>query len=410
MSQTDRKHIQNIIDASIEGTLAIFVGAGVSKTSETTSVRLPTWFELIESLKHDLNTTNETDFLKIAQLYFLEFGETVYFKKLKGFFPEYIKPSLVHQHIFENNPSVIITTNWDNILERTIEESAYLYDVIAEDADLVKSSNPRRVIKMHGDFRHHNIVFKEDDYLNYQFNFPLIENYVKSVLSSHTVVFVGYSYSDFNLKQITKWIQHHSDAKPPMYLIGFEHNPTQIRYLENHGIATIVLDDLTDGALDRKRNLIDFLIRVKSQDAAKVIESDTDTINFLLTKLIALKELDAVLLSQVKAALINCDYIFTTEPGILLELYSNRATIDYNAGVRKIYANFKRILHEIDSKTRNPCEELKVIFRILLKANIVGIVYSEDDLQNRERQYIPLIEFGSPPEVNSDFLNFSYGN
>jgi len=60
---------------------------------------------------------------------------------------------------------------------------------------------------MHGDFNNHNIVFKEDDYLDYQYNFPLIENYIKSILSTHTVLFSGCSYNDINYKQIMKWLQ-----------------------------------------------------------------------------------------------------------------------------------------------------------------------------------------------------------
>ena len=234
--KTEKKYIQTIISANNDNSLAIFVGAGISKSAETSSVKLPSWNDLIEDLKAELEIENENDYLKIAQLYYLAFGEFTYYKKLKEYFPDHISPSIIHKLIFDINPHVIITTNWDILLEKTIQENAYIYDVVCSDNDLVKSSLQNKLIKMHGDFKNHNIVFKEDDYLKYHLLFPLVENYVKSILSTHTVVFIGYSYNDTNLKQIVKWIQNYSNVKPPMYLVTYQRNDNQIKYLENHRI------------------------------------------------------------------------------------------------------------------------------------------------------------------------------
>ncbi len=180
---------------------------------------------------------------------------TLILKKLKDFFPDNIRPSSIHKQIFELNPKVIITTNWDTILEKAIEENAYIYDVIRCDEDLVKSTLQKKLIKMHGDFKNHNIVFKEDDYLNYQFNFPLIENYIKSILSTHTILFLllGYSYNDINFKHIIKWLQNYSEVQPPRYLTVFKENPTQNKYLENHGISIFLLDEPQKRAQSTKR-------------------------------------------------------------------------------------------------------------------------------------------------------------
>lgn len=57
-------------------------------------------------------------------------------------------------------------------------------------------------------------VFKEDDYLQYSQNFPLVENYIKGIFSTCTIVFLGYSYSDYDLKQIVSWISNISKATP----------------------------------------------------------------------------------------------------------------------------------------------------------------------------------------------------
>lgn len=184
----NNKHIDTILNAVDEDSLAIFVGAGVSKASENELIKLPSWEDLINELKMELNIDYEIDYLKVAQLYFLEFGEYLYYKKVKSFFPTDIPPSIIHKIIFEINPHVVITTNWDCILESVIRDNAYIYGLVASDKDLMKSSLSKKLIKMHGDFANHNIVFKEDDYINYEYNFPLISNYLKSILSTHSFV------------------------------------------------------------------------------------------------------------------------------------------------------------------------------------------------------------------------------
>lgn len=81
------------------------------------------------------------------------------------------------------------------------------YDVVAKDTDLPYTPNNKMIIKMHGDFKNRNIVFKEDDYLSYSNNFKLIENYIKSLFSTNVVLFVGYSLGDTNVQLIFQWIK-----------------------------------------------------------------------------------------------------------------------------------------------------------------------------------------------------------
>lgn len=75
------KHIASILRAKDEESLAIFVGAGVSKSSETKTIKMPSWGDLIDALISDLNIKDESDYLKIAQLYYLTFGEHLYYKR-----------------------------------------------------------------------------------------------------------------------------------------------------------------------------------------------------------------------------------------------------------------------------------------------------------------------------------------
>ncbi len=414
----NRKYIETIITANNDNSLAIFVGAGVSKSSETKTFKLPTWQDLIDSLKDDLNAPDETDFLRIAQLYHLAFGEHTYYKKLKKYFPDNITPSIIHKQIFEINPHVVITTNWDSILEKAIEENAYIYDLVCSDTDLVKSTLQNKLIKMHGDFKHHNLVFKEDDYINYQLHFPLIENYIKSIISTHTVLFLGYSYSDLDLKQIVKWVQHHAlNVRPPMYLVAIKRDPTQIKYLENHGITTIVIEDkdIDDdidhdpGFSDYSKKIHTFLTNIRHHNKKDILNNNTQLTKFVLSTIEPLNQLNGILIEQVQRALSNCGFVFDNDSKPILEFYGERLTYDLDKTTRTIHARFIEILKSIDTGER-PSPDVLKIFEILSKARIKGIILSSNDIKTEVKEYIPFAQYnisGAQSEENS-LYDFGY--
>ena len=368
------KHIKSIIEANNDNRLAIFVGAGVSKSSDTLSNRMPLWSDIINELKNDLEETREQDYLKLAQLYYLEFGEYLYYDKLKKLFNINLEPSNIHKLIFEIRPQYVITTNWDKLLDTTVNDNAFIYDIIASDKDLVKSTTQKKLIKMHGDFEHHNIVFKEDDYLNYTHDFPLIENFIKSILSTHTILFIGYSYSDYNLKQMTKWIQSFSKVKPPAYLLDLNNNKSEIKYLENHGITSLILDDSTK---DKNTRVKDFLTRIKTQDQKLNNITDADIVNYFYDKLLPFDNLKVLLPEQIQK-IFKKVYLNFQEKFIILDFRnSNDSEIYY-----KTFQNFLSVLdkNEVDSKFLEEYEyKLDKIFEVLSKAGIGGIMLNDKE-------------------------------
>lgn len=409
----NNKHFYNIVKANNDNRLAIFIGAGISKSSESTTLSLPSWTQLIDELKIDLGLQDENDFLKIAQLYFLQFGEYVYYEKLKGYFPDNIEPSIIHKLLFELNPQYIITTNWDTILEKTIEDNAYIYDTISSDKDLVKSTLQKKLIKMHGDFKQHNIVFKEDDYLNYQYNFPLIENYIKSILSTHTVLFLGYSYNDINLKQIITWIQNNSKVNPPRYLILFQHNPIQEKYLENHSIKTLIMDEIYDEKYDDldkySKKIATFLDLLNNPVQIEKEQNDDEVVEYIYKKLKILNNLDGILLEQIEKILTNCGFMYTEDSLILLEFYSQRLTIDIDTKERQIHKKFVEILKKYD-KNEYLHGSIDKIFAILIKANIDGIIISED-MTHGAKEYVHFKNMPKAPltqKIIDSCFNFDF--
>ena len=63
-------NIEKIIQANKYGKLAIFAGAGISKSSDTEDKKMPFWDDLIDNIKKKINEKDEKDNLKIAQYFY----------------------------------------------------------------------------------------------------------------------------------------------------------------------------------------------------------------------------------------------------------------------------------------------------------------------------------------------------
>lgn len=426
--------IKNIKQANENDRLAIFVGAGASKSSDTDYIKLPLWSNLISELKSGLGISEELDYLKLAQLYYLEFGEQVYNQTLKKYFPEDIAPSSLHRTLLKLNPRIIITTNWDCIIENAIEQEGYLYDTICTDKDLVSSTSPNKFIKIHGDFKNHNVVFKEDDYLNYSINFPLIENYIKSVFSTHTVLFLGYSYSDINLKHILKWVQSHSSSAPPMYLVNFRKVKPQENYLRNHGITTLVLNKesfCVDGIqhLEERSALTQsFLTSIIQDDRVIDSNDEQEVISFIYERIKNLKNQCSISHDQIRRAITNCGFLYDGDGLSILELFKPQGvlTTDNNDTTRSLHAKFLEILLRLELCQKEEKESFyrsnprfRDVFSILALAHVKGVVLpnnndsgqvtyfvneeldSAEILEQKDRQYI---SFSGYEGKSNDFI------
>jgi hypothetical protein len=412
------QYIRKIITAKNNDNLAIFIGAGISKTSETSTFKLPEWKDIIKDLKREIKEKDGNDFLKIAQWYYNAVGEDNYYKKISEYFPSNIAPSRVHEQIFNINPHIIITTNWDTILENAIRKRGYVFDVISNDDELINSTFQHKLIKMHGDFRHRNIIFKEDDYLDYSNKFPLIENQIKGILSTHAILFLGYSYNDINLKFIIQWIQSHSTKIPDMYFVTLKKSENIKNYLANKGITAIFLKDINKSLIgmddfnDASKKICTFLNKITNEDEHAATATLADTISFVLERLEALDDLKGILIDQIQDVLTNCGFEFDNDSKPILQFYNQLLTEPYNQIIRNIFMKFIDILIMVVKKKNPflPSPQLIKIFEILNKSDIKGIMLSKDELSNKKREYIQISEF-IPIQKNitlEQYYNFDF--
>lgn len=266
--------IEEIKNAHSNNRLVIFVGAGVSANS-----KLPTWKNLIEKFAQELNYNNcqkcnlnfdgcnsicdkkyhfnQDEYLRIPEYYYNNYGQDKYQKLIKENLDVSAQPNPINDMIMKIAPHHIITTNYDHLIEETVDINRKYYTVITKDEDIISKNNDRYIIKMHGDIKDiEHIVLKESDYIYYEQNFTLIAHYIKTLLIDHTFLFIGYSLNDYNLKLIIGWINYFRKVLhrkgPKNFIIQNElKNQYEVNRLEKENIYSIEIGNIENDIRDK---------------------------------------------------------------------------------------------------------------------------------------------------------------
>jgi hypothetical protein len=183
-----------------------FIGAGLSK-----NLGLPNWEGLIQILADDLELSPREfdikgDFLQFAEYYVLVKGSIDEFKQMMHRYlhptDEAIMNSPIYQSLVDLRFPIIYTTNFDDIIERAYQLKNVTYHAISDLRDLVSlPKHVPQVVKIHGTYNNDSgIVLTEShffDRLEYE---NVIDIKFKHDLLSNTMMFLGYSFRDLNIR------------------------------------------------------------------------------------------------------------------------------------------------------------------------------------------------------------------
>lgn len=297
------------------GKLIIFVGAGVSRNVKG----MPSWYRLIQEMAKAINYSkcaacrykkngctdtclliedySADEFLKIPQ-YVHNRSSVLYNRVLAENISEIAVDAPLSSAIFDINPVHIITTNYDTLLESSKNVFCEQYQVIVHDRDLLNAEKSKYIIKMHGDISQpKTIVLKEQDYLDYSQKHVLIELFVKSLLTDHTLLFLGYSLNDYNIKLIISWLNYmrlQNDALQDGSRVGHivlddeQIDEMQISYFAGNNIGVInisdmpLISDIPDSLVeDKGKRLFSFLRTIADPSLEKGLASIEKSVRFM---------------------------------------------------------------------------------------------------------------------------------
>lgn len=376
-----------------ENRLVLFVGAGASVDSG-----MPLWSEAIDTISKALGLQGKNDdVLKIPQYYYNSRGKKEYNELMRKIFKygEELNTTDLHKAIIGLGTHTIITTNYDHLIEKAAQENGEVMQVISQDIDLPYLRSGRQLIKIHGDFEHDNYVLKEDDYLQYSSNFKLIETYIKSIIGSKVVLFIGYSLNDPDVKHIFSWakeILNQNFQRAYMILAKEEPNDIKKEYFKNLGINIIYASELVENKDCTHSEQIIQVINLINEKG-NVTETKIEK---LYNQLKQLKDLNYVYGKYIRRAFYSCGIICNENN---IALFNSNNDRNQNEFLDTLWNYFEKdiIPENIDGN------QLKLIKQVLVKSQFSIITF-----RHKLSQKIVEIPNQKENDIENMVINFDY--
>ena len=279
-----------IYQAVTDGTLIPFLGAGAplyTRNPKTTPwyekaqnkeviSHIPTAGELAEYLavRTNLPATERGELTKMAQYYEAVLGPDPLRKRLRDIFSYQQAPTPLHEFLASTPaPLLIVTTNYDDLMERAFQAAAKPYDVVVHmtaydkvlwyphgetpkeilaDELLIDLDKVSVVYKMHGaiDRRQNAVgsyVITEDDYVEFLTRMTrrsVIPPIFAEPFQTRPFLFLGYGLYDWNLRVILNRIQEfRGNPKFRSWAIETLSKPVERKLWEARGVD--VYDGIT---------------------------------------------------------------------------------------------------------------------------------------------------------------------
>lgn len=263
-------HLFTIRTALKQGHAAVMIGSGFSLNAKGGN-RLPLWGKLIDGLLEDVYPDEAaresakgrfggtSGMLRLAEEYVAVLDRARLEAKLHQLLPDagVVFPGDVHRKLLALNWTDVFTTNYDTLLERTLDadrsallptiKSRYQVVVAARDVPYSKRDGRPRIVKLHGSLRSGSkLIVTESDYREYPKDYASFVNTVQQSMLENVFVLIGFSGDDPNFLAWAGWVRDHlRENAPPLYLITFRPVPEGQRILlEKRKIFSISIAEL----------------------------------------------------------------------------------------------------------------------------------------------------------------------
>ncbi|MBC8265243.1 MAG: SUMF1/EgtB/PvdO family nonheme iron enzyme [Anaerolineales bacterium] len=234
---------KNLVEQLCKGNCVLFVGAGISMGKGG----LPGGWQLAKELAERCDYPRDGLALdRVAQYH----EDTIDRPSLLQYVCQRIRearhePMETHQLIAALPLKIIVSTNYDCLIERALEAADIPYNVIVTDKQ-VSSWDERKVnlLKIHGCVTQwESIVITEDDYSEFFERRPNIANILSAEAARRTLLFVGHGLGDENLKRIYLQVTRNlAEYRHKSYAVQLYPNRADIVRWENKRLEIIDAD------------------------------------------------------------------------------------------------------------------------------------------------------------------------
>lgn len=272
-----------LMDDFLKNRVVPIVGAGFSKNADIPNdIHMPDWRELgalaakeIAGYEYDGNAIDALSYYeelftrpKLVELLMRELhhGE--------------IQPGDTVQAFCNCFSGTICTTNFDTLLEDAMVQAHHPASVIVtEDRLTVAGNNESKIIKIHGDYNHPDkMVITEHDFDTFLEKNPVMATYLANLFISNTMLLVGYSLDDNDLRGIWQVLHNRlGKMSRPAYCITVGVSEEKKSRYQRRNIMII---DLNGDPKDYKNILRDFFVELKNYYTESIpSESKNEKVN-----------------------------------------------------------------------------------------------------------------------------------
>lgn len=278
----------------------LFLGAGVSASAKTvTGKSLAGWggflTECAKKTTDPLNSQlfrllDKKDYLLACELLQQNFGDD-WGGLVSAEYGQLANPSALHTAILGLRQRIIITTNfdklidtaWANFADGSTHQPHVILGVDKEVFRILKDHEGKYLLKIHGTFDNKNsLVFSKSDYIRLAFGNENYSNFLESLLLNYTFIYVGFSMDDPAITSLMEMYTLRYPRSRPHYIFapeGIEENiidvHKRLRKLvviqydakDNHAALAPLIEELGKQARSRYRDLLSDMMNLVEPEA-----------------------------------------------------------------------------------------------------------------------------------------------
>ncbi len=237
---------RELLDDISTGECVPIVGAGFSMNAILPpTCKMPLWSDLGTEVAHRMKRAFSGDPKAELSAYCAECSKFELIRLLKKCLHiGTAKPGPAHDEFARLPFTQVLTTNFDFLLERAYNNVGKPYLPVV-DEDLMpfgRTDGETRILKMHGDLHHPSLmVITEEDYDKFSKLRESMFQEVTYILSHHSVMFVGYSIDDPDIRQIWSLVKtYFGEFRRPAYALLVEPTETQVQTYIRRGVTRVV--------------------------------------------------------------------------------------------------------------------------------------------------------------------------
>lgn len=247
--------LHTLVDNLRQENLVAFLGAGVSRMYTDPNTKrmypgLPTASEIVATMAERYpEIDGDLSFIEACFLYKKKYSRgALEIFLLEQIDRPVIKPLPAHVILANLSFAAFITTNYDDLLERSLRESMRRPHAIVVDEDVSRLRTINTpILKIHGCIsRPETMIAAEDEYRPLGDVHPIIEALLRTQLANRILVFLGYSLDDHDFRMAYDRVKSTlGDYMPRSYAIVHKATSYRKQYWQSCGV-TLIEEDLTD--------------------------------------------------------------------------------------------------------------------------------------------------------------------